>query len=53
MISPALRDCCQRSLLDGETPKEHYERCDARREDPEIGALFDLPAEPQQGGQHP
>jgi hypothetical protein len=27
-----LRDCCQRSLLDGETPAEHYPRCSARAE---------------------
>ena len=51
-MAPDLRDCCQRSLLDGETPEEHFPRCDARAEDPPTGALFDLPDEPQQGGQH-
>ena len=42
-----LRPCCQQALLD------HYALCDARREDPPTGALFDLPNAPQQGGQHP
>ena len=36
---PDLRPCCQRSLLDGETPEQHYALCDARREDPPTGAL--------------
>lgn len=47
-----LRPCCQRSLLDGETTEEHYALCDARREDPPTGALFDLPDQPETGGQH-
>ena len=27
-----LRPCCQQSLLDGETPEQHYPRCSARAE---------------------
>ena len=33
-----LRPCCQQALLD------HYPVCDARREDPETGALSPAPA---------
>ena len=46
-MTPSLRPCCQQALLD------HYALCDARREDPETGALFDLPDEPETGGAHP
>ena len=37
-----LRTCCQRALLDGSTPEEHFPRCDARAEDPQAEVLFDL-----------
>lgn len=46
-----LRTCCQRSLLDQETPEEHFPVCDARAEDPPAPALFDLPSpKTEEGG---
>ena len=53
MTSPNLRDCCQRAVLDGVSPLDHYELCDARAEDPpeEQDALFDItPPARQEGG---
>lgn len=47
-----LRTCCQKALLDGKSPREHFDECDARAEDPPMDALFDLPDQPKQGGQH-
>jgi hypothetical protein len=47
-----LRPCCQQAELDQLTPEQHYPKCDARAEDPPTDALFDLPDQPKQGGQH-
>ena len=44
-MAPDLRPCCQQALLD------HWAVCDARREDPPTGALFDLaPPKTEKGG---
>jgi hypothetical protein len=45
----SLRSCCQRALLDGETPEEHFPRCDARAEDPQTEVLFDLNPTTEEG----
>lgn len=45
-----LRPCCQQAVLDGISPVRHYEVCDARADDPDADALFDLPDQITQGG---
>ncbi|WP_193319022.1 hypothetical protein [Nonomuraea phyllanthi] len=45
-----LRPCCQQAGLDGTTPEEHFPVCDARAEDPQTEALFDLFATTEEGG---
>lgn len=51
MTSPDLRDCCQRAVLDGVSPQDHFPVCDARADDPPQDALFDItPPERKEGG---
>lgn len=45
-----LRSCCQRAALDGETPEQHYPKCDGRAEDPPTPALVSLSELAQEGG---
>ncbi|MEU6725565.1 hypothetical protein ABZ917_17810 [Nonomuraea wenchangensis] len=40
-----LLPCCQQAALDGTSPVDHYRVCEARTEDPQREALFDLPAD--------
>jgi hypothetical protein len=51
-MTPDLRPCCQQAAIDGHTPVEHWPVCDARADDPQEDALFDLPGQSKQGGQH-
>jgi hypothetical protein len=51
MTAPDLRDCRQTAALDGITPADHYPVCDARADDPDQDALFDItPPKPEEGG---
>jgi hypothetical protein len=50
MTAPDLRPCCQQAAIDGITADEHFPRCDARADDPDQDALFDLTPQPQTGG---
>ncbi|MFI7691728.1 hypothetical protein ACIBQ6_21855 [Nonomuraea sp. NPDC049655] len=45
-----LRRCCQQAVLDGETPEEHYPRCDARAEPPTPPLFALAPVTPEEGG---
>lgn len=53
----SLPMCCEESLVRGERPSDHALVCEHRPPSPpaaelEIDTLFDLPDQPEEGGQH-